>query len=200
MADKHILIGPGKIYYAPVGEANPDDTTIDFGEAWGGNWADLGDFLEGNPVVLSMPEEMTKVYTERSTAPKNAVRTRREPIVKATLAEHSPTNMALVLSGTATPTAAGAAQKAVTDITFGTGSEVDFYKWGIEAFMKDDNDTPQPVRWFLHKGFIKLAGDTSYAKQNPTGIPIEITIFGDGSQAANAELGTLQFVTGPATT
>lgn len=196
MADQDILIGPGKLYRAPLAEANPDESTIDFGEAWGGNWTNMGDFLEGSPITLSIPEEFTKVYTEQATAPKNAVRTRREVMVKGTLAEHSVANMAVLLQGTAEATAAaGGGQKGYSDIPFGTETDVDFYKWGIEALRKDSNDNNQPVRWFLHKGYIRLSGDVAYAKQNPTGIPIEITILGDGSQDAGEELGILQIVT-----
>jgi hypothetical protein len=127
------------------------------------------------------------------------VRTRREVMIKGQLAEHSVANMAVLLQGTAAATAAGAAQKGYSDIPFGTQSEVTFYKWGIEATRKDANGAQQPIRWFLHKGYIRLSGDTSYAKQNPTGIPIEITILGDSSQTAGEELGTLQIVTAPAT-
>ena len=200
MADQDILIGPGKLYRAATGEANPDDSTIGYGDAWGGNWVDMGDLLEGSPVVLSLAEEFTKVYTERSTAPKNAVRTRRETMVKATLAEHSVVNMATLLQGTAeTTAAAGGGQKGYSEIPFGTQSEVTFYKWGIEALRKDSDGNDQPVRWFLHKGYIRLSGDVNYAKQNPTGIPIEITVLGDGSQDAGEELGILQIVTSAAT-
>lgn len=199
MADQDVLIGPGKLYRAPLGETNPDETDIDFGEAWGGNWVNMGKFLEGQPITLSMAEEFTKVYTEQDTAPLNAVRTRREMMVKGSLAEHSVANMAVLLQGTAATTAAGATQKGYSDIPFGTQSEVTFYKWGIEATRKDDNGTQQPVRWFLHKGYIRLAGDTPYGKQNATGIPIEITILGDSSQSAGEEMGTYQAVTAPAT-
>ena len=199
MADADILIGPGCVYYAPVGEANPDETTVAYNTAWGGNWINLGDFLEGEGVALSMAEEFTKVYTERSTAPKNAVRTRREAMITLTMAEHSVVNMALLLDGTAATTAAGASQKGFSDIPFGTNSDVDFYKWGIEGLRKDTADGNQPVRYFFHKGYIRLSGDINFAKQNPTGIPIEITILGDGSQSAGEEIGTLQIVTAAAT-
>lgn len=200
MADQDILIAPGKLYYAAVATANPDETTVAYGAAWGGGWTSLGDFIEGSGLVLAIEEEMTKVYTEQSTSPKNAVRTRREVMVRGTLAEHSVTNMALILQGTADTTAAGPAQKGYSNITFGTESDVDFYKFGIEGLRKDSSDGNQPVRWFLHKGYIRLSGDINYAKQNPTGIPIEITILGDGTQNAGEELGILQIVTAPATT
>lgn len=200
MADQDILIGPGKLYRAPLATANPDESTVAFGDAWGGSWVNMGDLLEGSPVTLSMPEEFTKVYTEQSTSAKNAVRTKREPMIKATLAEHSVENMAIVLQGTAETTpAAGGGQKGFSEIPFGDQAEVDFYKWGIEAFRKDASDNIHPVRWFLHKGYIRLAGDTAYAKKNPTGVPIEITVLGDGSQPAGEELGILQIVTAQAT-
>lgn len=200
MADQDILQGPGRLYRAPLGESNPDESTKEFGDAWGGNWVDMGDIIEGSPVVLSINETFSEVYTEQSTAPKNASRTRRETIVKCTLAEHSVANMATVLQGDADTTpAGGGGQKGYSEIAFGTQSDVNFYKWGIEAFRKDANDGKQPVRWFLHKGYIRLAGDVNYAKQNPTGIPIEIKILGDGSQSAGEEMGILQIVTAQAT-
>jgi hypothetical protein len=200
VADSDILIGPGKLYRSPVATANPDESTVAFGAAWAGDWVNMADLLEGSPVVLSIAEEFTKVYTEQSTAPKNAVRTRREVMIKATLAEHSVANMAILLQGTSeTTAAAGGGQKGYTEIPFGTESEIDFYKWGIEAYRKDATGVNQPVRWFLHKGYIRLAGDINYAKKNPTGIPIEITILGDGSQSAGEELGILQIVTAAAT-
>lgn len=196
MADADILIGPGKLYRAPLTTQNPDESTIDFGEAWGGSWVNMGDFIEGQPITISIPEDFTKVYTEQSTAPKNAVRTRREFMIKGQLAEHSVANMAILLQGTSEDTAAaGGGQKGYSEIPFGTQTDIDFYKWGIEASRKDANGNDQPVRWFLHKGYIRLSGDTAYAKQNPTAIPIEITILGDGSQQAGEEMGILQIVT-----
>lgn len=197
MADIDILIGPGRLYYAPLATANPDETTVAFGAAWS-SWTSVGDFLEGSGVTLSMEEEHTKVYTELSTAPVAAVRTKREPMIKLTLAEHSGANLALVLDGTKTDTAAGAAQKAFSSIPFGTNSTIDFYKWGIEGFRYDSAGTAQPVRYFFHKGFLRLAGDVNFSKSDPTGIPVEITILADRTQSAGSELGELVIVTAPA--
>lgn len=199
MADQDILIGPGRIYRAPLGEADPDETSVDYNEAWGGNWTDMGDFLEGQPLTLTINEEVVKVYTERSTTAKNAVRTRREMMIKVTLAEHTVANMAVLLDGTAVTTAAGASQKGFSDIPIHDNSEIVFYKWGIEAFRKNAAGVPEPARWFLPKGFLQMSGDVAYAKQNPTGIPITINLLGDSGQAANARLGKLQIVTAAAT-
>lgn len=198
MADLDILIGPGKVYYAPLATANPDETSVAYGGTWTG-WTSLGDFLEGSGVTLAIDEEFTKVYTEQSTSPVNAVRTKREPMLRMTLAEHSGANLALLLDGTKTDTAAGAGQKAFSSIPFGVNSTVDFYKWGIEGFRYDSAGTAQPVRYFFHKGYIRLAGDVNFSKADPTGIPVEITILADRSQSAGAELGLWEQVTAPAT-
>lgn len=198
--DNDILIGPGRLYYAPLTTAVPDETTVAFGAAWGGAWVDLGDFIEGNPPELGLTDSDTKVYTELSTAPKNAVRTQREMTITCTLAHHSPENLALLLQGTQTDTPAGSAQKAYSEITFGSQSDINFYEWGIETFRKDAADAKQPVRWFLHKGYIKPSGGIKYSKKDPTGVQIEITVLADGSQSAGEEMGILQIVTGATTT
>jgi hypothetical protein len=200
MADQDILIGPGRLYRAPLGTANPDESTVAYGASWGGSWTDVGDILEGSPVVLSMSEEFTDVHTEQFVAARNSVRTRREIMIKATLAEHTVANLEMLLSSTAATTAAaGGGQKGFSEIKFGSESAVDMYKWGIEALRVDSAGNNQPVRWFLHRGYIKLAGDVSYAKQNPTGLPVEIKILADATQSSGEELGTLHIVTAAAT-
>jgi hypothetical protein len=200
MADIDILIGPGRVYYAPLATTNPSNTTVVYGAAWGGAWVDLGDFLEGSGVAVPFEEEFTKVYTEQSTAPVQAVRTKREVMIRVTLAEHSGVNMALVLGGTKTDTAAGGSQKAVSSIPIGSQSAINFYKWGIEGFRKDSTGVNQPVRYFFHKGFLRLAGDINFSKADPTGILVEITLLADRSQSAGSELGLWEQVTGPVTT
>lgn len=199
MAVQDVLIGPGRLYIAPTTTANPDETTVAYGAAWGGSWVDLGDFVEGSGITLGLDEDVVKVYGEQSTGVKKQSRVRREMTVTCTLQEHSVVNMAYVLDGTATTTAAGASQKGYSDIPFGVQADVNTYKFGIEALRQDTADNNQPVRWFLHKGSIRLAGDIPYAKQNVTGVPIEITILEDDTQSAGEELGILQIVTAAAT-
>lgn len=199
MADLDILIGPGKLWRAPVGEANPDETTVAYNAAWGGNWVSMGDFIEGSGVSLSMAEDFTKVYTEQSTAPVTAVRTKREIMITATLAEHSVANLEVLLGATADTTAAGASQKGYSEIDIGSQSDIDFYKWGVEGFRYDSAGTAQPVRYVFHKGYARLAGDIAFSKSDPTGIPIEITILADRSQSTGQELGTELTVTAAAT-
>jgi hypothetical protein len=188
------------LYRAPVGTANPDETTIDFGEAWGGTWVDMGDFPEGSPISINMAEEVYKVYSEQLTVTLGVTRTRREALVTGSLLEHSVANLAVALQGATTTTAAGAAQKGYSDIVLGAQSDVTLYKWGVEALRVDDANVNQPVRWFFHKGFMRLTGEIAYAKTKETAVQFEITVIGDLSQDAGEELGIIQIVTAAATT
>jgi hypothetical protein len=195
-----ILIGPGRLYKAPVSTAAPDESTVAFGAAWAGSWVDMGKFADGEPVTLNLGEDVKKIFSEQSVSPQVAARIKREPVIKVTLQELSATNMPIVLDGTgATTAAAGGGQKGYTEIPFGSQTDVDLYKWGIEAFRFDSNGVKQPVRWFFHKGFLKASGDIAHAKAKESGIPIEIHILDDTGQSAGAELGILQIVTAAAT-
>lgn len=199
MAVQDVLIGPGRLFVAPLGEANPDETTVAYGASWGGNWTDFGDFPEGSPVTLSINETTVKVYGEQSTGVKKQVRTRREVVISGALLEHTIANWAYLLDATAdAAVSAGASQKAYQELPFGVQTDISEYKFGIEALRKDTSDGNQPIRWFLHRGSIMLGADVAYAKQNPTSMGFEITILEDDTQSANEELGILQIVTAPA--
>lgn len=193
------LLGPGTLYRAPVGEANPDESTIAWGEDWAGNWVNKGDFPEGSPITVGMPEDIYKAYSEQSTVAQAITRTRREPMVKGSLFDHSPANMAIALDAESETTpAAGGGQKGYTEIDIDSQSEVSLYKWGVEARLVDDDNNEQPIRWFFHKGFMRMTGDIAYAKTQETAIPFEITIIGDSSQTGK-KVGVLQIVTENAT-
>lgn len=195
-----VIIGPGKLWRAPVATANPDESTVAYGAAWGGSWTDMGDFPEGSPITLSLKEEIYKVYSEQTTVAQAVTRTRREVMIKGSLLELSVANWAIALQGTAENTpAAGGGQKGFDDIPFGSQTDVTLYKWGIEALRVDSANVNQPIRWFLHKGFFQMTGDTQYAKTKESALPFEITIVGDSGQSAGEELGILQIVSANAT-
>jgi len=196
MAVQDVLIGPGRLYVAPVGEANPDETTVAYGAAWGGNWTDLGDFAEDSPIRIRIDEEIVAVYGQQSTGRKKQVRTRREPMVSGALQEHTVANWAYLLDATADAAVpAGGAQKAYQELPFGVQSDISEYKFGVEGLRKDTAGINQPVRWFFHKGSIRLNADTAYDKTGPTDMAFEIAVFEDDTQATGEELGILQIVT-----
>jgi hypothetical protein len=194
------LLGPGTIYKAPLATANPDESTIDYGEAWGGSWVDIGDFPEGSPATVSLTEEVYEAYSEQTATVQAIVRTRKKIVIKGAMFDHTVANMELVLDGTAENTAAaGGGQKGYTEIPFGSSTDVTLYKWGVEARILDDAGNEQPLRWFFHKGFFRSTGDIAYAKTKETMIAFEITVIGDNSQTAGEDLGILQLVTAQAT-
>lgn len=194
------VLGPGKLFRAAVATANPDESTVDFDDAWGGSWTNMGDFPEGSQLTLSIKDTVYKVYSEQKTTARAVTRTRREAMIKGALLDHTPENMAIALQGTAeTTAAAGGGQKGYTEIPFGSQSEVNMYKWGIEGHLIDDNGNKQPIRWFFHQGFFMLTGDIQYSKTKESMVGFEIHIIGDDTQAAGEDLGILQFVTAQAT-
>jgi len=195
-----VLLGPGHLWRGPVGEPNPDESTVGFGDAWGGNWVDVGDFPEGSPVSISLAEEIYKVYSEQLTVTLGVTRTRREALITGSLLELTLANWAVALQGTAVTTAAsGGGQKGYTEIPFGAQADVTLYKWGVEALRVDDANVNQPIRWFFHKGIFRMTGEVAYAKTKESALAFEISIIGDLTQLANEELGILQYVTGAAT-
>ena len=195
-----VILGPGKLYRAPVATANPDESTVAYGAAWGGSWVEMGDFPEGSPITVTLDETVYKVYSEQSTVAQAVTRTRREALVKGSLLELSVANWAIALQGTAeTTAAAGGGQKGYSEIPFGAQTDVTLYKWGIEALRVDSANANQPIRWFFHKGFFRMTGDVQYAKTKESVLPFEISIIGDSTQTANEELGILQIVESAAT-
>jgi hypothetical protein len=196
----NVILGPGKLYRAPVATANPDESTVAWNAAWGGSWVNMGDFPEGSPITIGMAEDVYKVYSQQTTVAQAVTRTRRESMIKGALLDHTFANFAIALQGTAeTTAAAGGGQKGYTEVPFGSQADVTLYKWGIEALFVDAANANQPIRWFFHKGFFRMTGDLQYSKTGESTIPFEITIIGDSSQSAGEELGIFQIVTAAAT-
>jgi hypothetical protein len=188
------------MYVAPLLTANPDESTVAFGAAWGGAWVDVGDFPEGSGVAISLAEEVYKVYSEQLTVTLGVTRTRREAMLTGSLLELSIANWELALQGTAVTTAAaGGGQKGYSEIAFGASADVTLRKWGVEARRYDDAGNPQPVRWFFHQGFFRMTGEVAYGKTKESALAFEVTIIGDLSQDSGEELGILQVITAAAT-
>lgn len=194
------MLGKGKLYRAPLATANPDESTVAYGAAWGGSWTDMGDFPEGSPITVAITEEVYKAYSEQKAVAQAITRTRKECKIKGALFDHTVANMAIVLDGTAeTTAAAGGGQKGFSEIPFGSSPDVTLYKWGVEARLVDDAGNELPARWFFHKGFFRTTGDIAYAKTKETMIGFEIEVIGDNTQSAGEDLGILQLVTAVAT-
>ena len=200
MTAENILIGRGRLYVAPLATANPDESTVLWGVAWGGSWVDCGKMLDGKPVSFNLGDAYKETFTEDSLGPEKVTRIKRAPVVKASLDEFTSVNLAKVYDSTAATTAAaGGGQKGYFEIPIGDDPTVTLYKWGIEGVRLDANGNEQPVRYFLNSGYVKSVGDFTHAKATEAEIMIEIGVLADSAVAAASRYGTLQIVTAAAT-
>ena len=198
MAVTDILVTPATIYYAPVGEALPDESSIDYGEAWGGNWVNLGFTLE--PVALSYETETFELEVEQITLPVRRVRTKETVMIETSLAEMTGANLALVVDGTVTTTAAGVGQVGFDEILAGGSVDLSEYAWGFEGFRVTSANVRLPVRMFLYRGNAVLNGQLTFAKGAGVGIPIQIKALPDTTQDAGEQILVIHNVTAVATT
>lgn len=198
MAVTDILVSPATIYYAPVGETLPDETSVDYGEAWGGNWVNLGYTLE--PISLSYETETFELEVEQITLPVRRVRTRETVMIETSLAEMTGANVGLVVDGTVTTTAAGVGQVGFDEILAGGKVDLSEYAWGFEGFRVTAANVRLPVRVFLYKGNAVLNGQLTFAKGAGVGIPIQIKALPDTTQDAGEQILVIHNVTAVATT
>lgn len=198
MAVTDILVTPAKIYRAPVGEALPDETTVAYGAAWGGNWTDLGYTLE--PVSLSYETETFKLMVEQITSPVRTVRQEENVAIETVLAELTGANLALVLDGTTTTTAAGVNQAGYDRIQAGGSVSLSEYAWGFEGFRLTATNARLPVRVFIYRGSAVLNGQLTFAKSAGVGIPIRIEAMPDTTLTAGQQILEIHNVTAAPTT
>lgn len=190
-----ILLAPATIWFAPVGEELPADSTA-HGAAWSGNWESLGYTLQ--PLTISYNRETQKVFVEQLTAPVKEKKTTEELTAETTLAEFTGTNLELAFGGLAADTPAAVGQVGKTEFSMGGDTDIPVYAWGFEGTYEDANGTLFPVRVLIHRGKPVLGGNLQFAKAEPTGIPLRIEAEADTTQAAGEQLMLIQKVTAAA--
>jgi hypothetical protein len=184
------------LWYAPVGEAVPDETSIDAGDAWGGNWARLGATKE--PVTVLYEDEEAEVNVEEYLPPVQRFRISESLTLETVLAELDADYLALMTEGTVSKTAAAGGQKGFEQLPIGNTAFRTDYAWGIEGVFEDSSGNDHPVRIFLYRGTARLAGELSFSKRDDdyTGVPIEIKALTDSGTPG--QLLIFQRVTAPA--
>lgn len=196
MAVSDILISPATVWYAPVGEPLPDETSISFGEDWGGNWESLGYTLQ--PLSLMYTREIFSLFVEQITPPVKRKKVQEDYAIETVLAEFTGANIGLLFDGTVTSTNAGASQVAFTQVKAGGKSTLDDYAWGFEGVYQDDANNEHPVRIFFAKGNATLNGNLTFAKNAGVGIPLRVDMLPDTTQPVGQQYITVQIVTAPA--
>lgn len=194
MTTENILIGYAKIWYAPVGEAFPDETSIGYGIAWGGNWTYLGDTTE--PLTLNVERNVFDVEIQQSNVPVKQSITKQTISLKTTLAEHTVVHLQLAFLGTASSTASGSGQKPYSQLQFGGDTNPAYYAWGFEALYQTSTNVNEPVRYLFWKGSLTLDGNIPFDKGKVAGLPVSITVLADTTKPVGYQTGIVQQVTG----
>lgn len=197
MAVTDILITPAKIYRAPVGEALPDESAIDYDEAWGGGWVNLGYTLQ--PVTLNYNREVFELMVEQVNGAVKRRVTNEVAIIETVLAESTPTNIGYAIGGTVTTTAAGVGQVAYQELKAGGSTLLTEAAWGLEGLYENATGVKFPVRVFLYKATAILNGPLTFAKAAGVGVPIQISALNDTGKTVGEQLISIQRVTAVAT-
>lgn len=193
MSVSDIMIGGARIFYAPEGEALPDETDVAYGAAWGGNWVEIG--LTSTPVTWAHNFTETDINVEQRLAAVARARTSEALMLETVLAELTADNLNLAMNGTVSPTSAGASQDGFEDLDAGGEAVLTVRAWGFEGRYVEANGTKQPVRLFLYLGTATLNGNLVIAKETPAGISFQVKGLADTSKAVGADLFKFQRVT-----
>lgn len=187
------------VWYAPTGEAVPDETTVAYGAAWGGNWARVG--YTKAPLTFTYEDTRSDIKVEEVLAAVDQRRIEEAVTFETMLAELTGAYLQLAAGGqgTVSSTAAGVGQKAYEEITFGDEPIITKKAWGFEGMYLDSAGTEQPIRVFIYKGAATLNGALEFSKKSDdyTGIPLQVKAFADTDNSNR--LWTFQRVTAPAT-
>ena len=189
------------IYYAPVGEAEPDETTVVYGDDWGGNWARMG--YTKAPTAFGYEDERAAINVEEELSPIDEWRTSEDLNIETVLAELTADYLrhAAGYDDVVSTTAAGAGQKGFEEMSLGGEVKVQKYAYGLEGLYLNANGDEEPVRIFVWKATAKLNGQLEFSKKNDDssgGIPLQLHALTDTTQSAGEKLFTFQRVTAEA--
>lgn len=192
-----IIVSHAALLYAATTASLPDETTVAFNSyaSWTG-WTLLG--YTNEPAVVTLDVETLALTVEQQLARVKEVVTSEALSIKSKLVQFDGALLAVLLRGANTNTAAGAGQKAYSEMTFGGNPQLSEYQFAIEGYRVDSAGTKQPVRIFVYKGVITAMGDVGFDKANMVGVPFEIHALADTSKSDGANLGKIHIVTAPA--
>jgi len=185
------------LYSAPVGEANPDETSVIYGAAWAGNWERVG-FTKA-PLTALYDSEEFDVEVEEELAPVKRWRIKETGVWETILAELTAEYLQLAASNqdTVSETAAAGGQKAYEETGLGGEVVLTEKKWGIEGLFLNANGDEEPIRIFMHKGTGRLNGPLEFSQKTTdyVGTNLQIKALTDTTQSAGQKLWMFQRVT-----
>jgi len=195
----NVLKSNAVMWVAPTGEALPDETSVDHGGTWGGNWERVGFTKE--PLKIKYEQEDMDFHVEEYLGPVKRRKTGHSAVAETVLAELTAEYIALASGNqeTITTTAAGASQKGFEEVYIGDSEFIDEKIVGFEGAYYDSSENAQPVRIFFMVATFSLNGELEFSKKtdNYVGVPVQVKALADTSD--NGRLVRFQRVTAPAT-
>lgn len=192
----NILKSGAIAWIAPVATAFPDETTVNAGASWGGSWTRLGFTKE--PLKLAYEDEEHDIEVEEFLAAVGRKKIGEKATLETVLSELIADYLKYGIDGAVTTTAAGAAQKAFSELLAGNDSEKSEYALGFEAVRYSSAGVALPQRIGFYRCTLRLNGELEFSKRSDdhTGVPLQAKAL------ANTTTGRLiwsNFITAPAT-
>jgi hypothetical protein len=198
MSTADIIVGPARIFYAPVGTVLPADS-LAYGAAWASPAAWVEIALTKTPVSMNRELATFQVMVEQSTLPVKRVATEETVAFETTLAELTGGYLALAMEGTNTPTAAGASQVGKEELLAGGEAFLSERTWAIEAMYVTSANVKFPIRLQIYRATAILNGQLTFGKADSAGIPLRIDALGDLTKTVGQQLFRFQKVLAAAT-
>jgi hypothetical protein len=196
MSTADIIIGPARVFYAPIGTALPDDD-LAYGAAWTGDWETIAQTL--TPFTMNRDLTTVDVMIEQSTLPVKRVATEEKVSFETSLAELTGTHLQLAMEGENTVTAAGAGQVGKEVLLAGGQATLTERTWAVEGVYTTAAGVSFPIRVQIWRATAVLNGELSFGKADPAGIPLKIDALGDLTKPVGQQLFKFEKVTAAAT-
>jgi hypothetical protein len=197
----NVIKSGARLYVAPTGESNPDETSVAYGAAWGGNWARVG--YTKAPLVMAYTSEEFDVEVEEELGPIKRRRVRETMTLETVLAELTAAYLQIAASDqdSVSETPAGGAQKAYEETGLGGEAILTEKKWGFEGLFITSGGDEEPIRLFVHIGTAMVNGKLEFSQKTTdyTGIPIQIKALADTGQSEGQKFCLFQRVTSETT-
>lgn len=162
----NILKSNARVWYAPAGEALPDETTVAAEGDWGGNWERVG--YTAAPLVWTLTDERAVVEVQEERFALDEYGTRFESTLSTELAEVTGDYLALLMGGIVSTTAAGSSQKGYEQLDIDPSFILTKYIVGFEGLRQLANGTTQPIRVFAERATFKINGDVEFDSKSDT--------------------------------
>jgi len=162
----NILKSNATVWYAPAGEALPDETSVAAGGDWGGNWERIG--YTAAPLIWTLTDERAVIEVQEERIALDEYGTRFESMLATELSELTADYLALLMGGTVSTTSAGASQKGYEQLDIDPGFILTKYIIGFEGVRQIADGSNQPLRVFAEKSTFKINGDVEFDSKSDT--------------------------------